>query len=918
MERKILLWGVILTICISVIIGVIFIYSGTKTGSNPISIIPQDASYVMRLNGLDIVKTLKNKNTLVWNDLLALELVDNIDSEIQTLDSIIASNQELDEYIRETDIYISGHSSGGKKINHLTLISVPAGFTDRDINNQLEKVQANVVTNFSQRKYEGKSIFSVSLKSSRIIYITLCNSVLVYSGSPVLIEDAIRQSTLNESLLNNPEFLKVVSTTGKNKDANIFIDFSQAGKLISLFSNSEHSLNLRKYKQLGSWSELDVNIKSNLILLNGFAERDEQEASFLSSITTQKPVRLTIDKILPATTSSFIAFGLSSPNENYLAYMNYLKECGKYTRYQANLSNLNSKYGIEFEEFFLSLIDNEFALVSQHNTSTQESEEYIVLKSKSGSDADKQLLELTESIALVNNAAKTMSYSPDNNLRFNIYKVPIYPLFGRLLGDMYDVFEECYLAVIDNYIVVAGNYDDASSFIHSYILQKTLENDEVYRSFAEDVSMKSYLLAYSNLSYPNSLFTKYLSDKLIDGWKQNVKTFTNVQSFGVQLSEVSDLPYLNIYLKRYGNFKGRPQTVWESLLDTTLSTKPSFVMNHYTKQNEIFIQDDKNNLYLLNHSGRILWSFQVTEKINSEIFQVDYYKNGKLQILFSTENFIHLIDRNGNYVENYPVRLRAKATAGLALFDYEKNRDYRIFIPCSDKKVYVYTKDANLVSGWEFKGADHIIEQSIQYFRVEGKDFIVFGDKNKTYILDRKGKDRVIVKTPVAKSKNNFYHLHNTGKVSTSYLLTTTSKSELVKIYFDGNTEITTVSELSPKHYFDYKDINGNGKADFIFLDKNTLKVADKELNDIFEIDFDSEISHRPVYYHFSHANRKIGLVSQADEKIYLINNNGELYKNFPLEGKTLFSIGYFDITSSKFNLIVGGRNNFLYNYAVE
>ena len=287
-------------------------------------------------------------------------------------------------------------------------------------------------------------------------------------------------------------------------------------------------------------------------------------------------------------------------------------------------------------------------------------------------------------------------------------------------------------------------------------------------------------------------------------------------------------------------------------------------------------------------------------------------------MLFSTENYIHLIDRNGNYVENYPVRLRSKSTAGIALFDYDKNRNYRFFIPCEDKKVYAYSKEGTLLSGWGFPGSDHIVRQTISHFRVQDKDFIVFADANKTYILDRKGNERVIVKTTFSKSANNHFYLHNTNNAATSYLLTTNTDGKLAKIYFDGNIELLDLGDFSTGHYFDYKDINSNGKGDYIFLDNNKLNVFDNNGKTIFEKKIESNISSRPVYYHFSHTNRKIGLVSKTEEKIYLINNNGEIYKNFPLEGKTLFSIGYFDLTSSRFNLIVGGRNNFLYNYAVE
>ena len=58
--------------------------------------------------------------------------------------------------------------------------------------------------------------------------------------------------------------------------------------------------------------------------------------------------------------------------------------------------------------------------------------------------------------------------------------------------------------------------------------------------------------------------------------------------------------------------------------------------------------------------------------------------------------------------------------------------------------------------------------------------------------------------------------------------------------------------------------------------------------------------------------------VDKNDAKIYLINNDGTLYKGFPLDGNTLFSIGYLEGAGGEFNLIVGGSNNFLYNYSVQ
>ncbi len=66
-------------------------------------------------------------------------------------------------------------------------------------------------------------------------------------------------------------------------------------------------------------------------------------------------------------------------------------------------------------------------------------------------------------------------------------------------------------------------------------------------------------------------------------------------------------------------------------------------------------------------------------------------------MLFSTRNYLYLVDRMGNFVERYPVKLRSPATCGVSVFDYDNTRDYRLFIACEDKKIYAYTKEGTLV-----------------------------------------------------------------------------------------------------------------------------------------------------------------------------------------------------------------------------
>ena len=81
------------------------------------------------------------------------------------------------------------------------------------------------------------------------------------------------------------------------------------------------------------------------------------------------------------------------------------------------------------------------------------------------------------------------------------------------------------------------------------------------------------------------------------------------------------------------------------------------------------MQDDRHTVYLINDVGRVLWKLPLGQQINSEVYQVDLFKNGKLQYLFSTPDKMYLIDRNGNAAGRFPVAFKGKCEQGISVYD---------------------------------------------------------------------------------------------------------------------------------------------------------------------------------------------------------------------------------------------------------
>ncbi len=920
MIRKYLIYGLTGVLLAGLVIGFLWFRKSTRLTGDPLNAIPYDAAIIVKINNYtDLVKEISKENN-VFTQLGSLPAFNEFRRHAGLIDSMLLKYPEARKIFTSAPAYISLQYSGRATIGSIHYFSLPGNIKAHQVNTFIKRVIGNSGT-ITPRKYEGETVYDLVLLNNNIeknLSYTIVNDILMLSHSSILLEDALRQLNQTKSVKSDNGFIKILSTAGKNVDANIFINFKYFPQLLSLFTKSPYKELIGEMNYLADWSGLDVNFKEDNIILNGFTSSVDSGNMLSDLFINQNAPRSSIGEVLPSTISTFISMGMEDFNTYYTQYKALLKNNGNYARHQNDLDQLKKSYGENLEKLFGDIIDNEFCLaLGENNNNSGEQEAFAVFKVKSKSFAEKRLSEMLENYTGKNNINSYITkYQLDNESSYKIYKLPTQHMIANLFGNIFKVVNEHYYTFVGNYLIFGNSVKSLSLFIHQNVINQTLINDPTYKIFADNLSAKSNVVFYTNLSRSIENFSNLVDEKLVKSWEKNIGVFQKVQTLGLQINSGNNMLYNTITLKYSPKFYNKTHTVWESLLDTVSDFKPKFVVNHITKQYEIFIQDLKNNIYLINKAGRIEWKVQIPEKIRSDVYQIDYYKNGKLQYLFSTDNYLYLMDRNGNYVEKYPVKLRAKATNGMALFDYDDNKDYRIFIACDDNKIYNYMKDGSIVSGWEFGKTESAVNMPIEHFTIGDKDYIVFGDRLKTYILDRRGDTRVDVKELFPRSVNNSYLLDEGGDAPR---LVTTDTSGTVKfIYFDGSVKDVKIGEFSPTHYFDFKDMDGDGKREFIFLDGKSLQVFKQNKTKMFSYAFDGRISERPIYFHFSYNDRKLGAVCSSKNEIYLINNDGSLFPGFPLRGSTSFSIGDFNRETSQFNLIVGNKDNFLYNYAVK
>jgi hypothetical protein len=776
---------------------------------------------------------------------------------------------------------IAFFSSGEGKTDLLLSMSAGREMNYRQISQAIASMGAK---NISEVKINGRTILGIpfiTYQGKDTAYISLGSGLFLLSSSKDAIKEA--QSAERQDIRTSPGFSKVFASSGENEDK-IFIVFRNLPELIKpLLAWSKKDIS-QQSARLAAASGCDIFLNDESIVLSGYTECNDS-SGFLYRFKNSQVRELQAYKILPECTAFFETMSINSA---------YLKDDppGE-KKIQGNSSGLMEFAGNEVTRAYLDIRENK----SDEN-------KLIILELRDTSRAA-QLLKNQGEAGLVS------CFQPDDQTKIPVYRSSAKSINTLIPGNSSFDGEDSLYAFYDNYLIAGSSFRTISRFLYDNLLNNTLANDLVFRDFQSTLpSRASYFLFFKPAGILNCL-DGFLNDDIVFSLRENKIPLSKIVAAGYQLAPSNGMLYNSFSIKFREDVEEESLTEWETLLDTTASIKPFFFTNHLTGAKEIFIQDLKNNAYLINAAGRILWKVPLREKISGNIFMIDYFRNGKYQLLFNGKTYLHLLDRNGNYVDRYPVKLRSPATNALALFDYDNNRNYRLFIAGEDRLIYSYDKEGNVVKGWKpFRTAGPVTAQ-LNYFQSSGKDYIAASDDRSMYLLDRSGNRRVNFNEAPARAKGSALKQH-TG--SSSYIICTSPEGTVQHIYFDGSVKKIILRKFSPDHTFDIFDIDGDGSDEYIFIDRGILYLYKDNGTELFSKSFGSQRIEPAGNFVFGSNERKTGIIDMNRNLIYLLNEKGGVEKGFPLKGASMFSIGRLT-EKGGWNLIVGSPDRFLYNY---
>lgn len=797
-------------------------------------------------------------------DVYSYSFPEELIKEYKTLDSIIKSNDKLVKLFNSKDIFAGIQKVNASSLGGIYIVNL------KDAAPDLESIfsdEEKPIQRANSRMFDALEIFSFEQNVGKTIYYTYDAPFFILSFESNLIENAIRANRKSTGIYFDDLLKKHIETQQHEaKLARVFLNYSSSVDLLSIKIIERELRKFNLLKKLGHYSVFELNYKKDAWVLNGEIVTNEKDYFEIFKGQTENVSYL--NQFLSANTFMYKNIVLSDPDLFRQKLSNYYIQNNSFI-HDAELKIFKKKYGISFNQWASQQIGDEY-IVSQFNNSN--------FKTKTGDIA----MFIVKNKELKNNLSLPQYFKEITTYKdIVIQSFPVKNIMFLLLGDLASNKKFNYCINIEDVIILATEVEDLKKYIDDYVNMDFLLKKNSYQTIVESLNESFNFYYYNSIAGTEETISQLLNGRA----KQELQKETSIKKyngFTYSISNVEEALINNIYIpinsqEQSDNLK----EVWSVSLSTTTSNQANWLSLGADQKNYLFVQDDELKLYKIAENSNVEWKIGLNEKVISAYYKVDYYNNGEYQILFNSSNYIYLMKEDGTFMPNYPKKLPYSTSISLSLFDYDNNKNYRIFVSTQNASIYGYDISGRALEGWNPK---RIIEsyEPIVHKRVQGKDVLFVRGLREFYLLDRKGNVINLYKDSSHISYNNPFYFKEDKNFAMNRFVSTDQNGKIKSILLDGRKLYKSVGTWSSEHHFLYADVTADTANEYVFIDNNQLFMYSDDTTLGYNFQFNTKISEAPFVIQL--AQKKILAAHSSDESLlYVFDRNAEIVKGFPI-----------------------------------
>ncbi|SDG63961.1 hypothetical protein [Psychroflexus sediminis] len=704
---------------------------------------------------------------------------------------------------------------------------------------QLDSLQLKKQTKLD---YAGKVISEFKLDKATF-YSTLIDKVRISSESKLIIENVIRAYN-NQFKFDEIFYNAHKAATG---ETSVFINLKEANYL---YKNEFNSLKAKSLKGLGKWLSVDLEVSKGSYRWSG-AILSGEESKKLDLFNGISPSTFRLHEVTPANASGFLSLSFSD-----------------FKKLQENRATQNYTASSSFKSMFQNT----------REVGAFEMENGALVYDMISSDVTKTL----DSLSLITQKETSFrnqtiySFAPEN----------VFADFSPLLSNhKFSVF-----TVYDSHFLFAKNQEVLESVLININNRSVLSESSSFQDALEKMSTSAHMVWGGQLNAILEQLEKSAAEDFLDNLK-NFKT-EGYSSLMMQATQEDNFAFVHGILSKDQAETKSDEAIQVSRikLENTITSDPYFFTNWRTRQKDIVVQDETNTLHLIAKDGKTIWTKAIDSRLVGDIHTFDIYRNTRLQMAFTTQNKLYVVDKNANNVDPFPLDFNDFISEGLAIFDYDNNGKYR-FVVVQNDEVLMFNKEGKLVKGFDYK-AQGDIKRTPKHIRIGRRDYILVENDRGLKILNRTGSERIKPKQKILTSGNEF-GLHNSSFVGTN------KDGDLLEISENGAVK-TTELNLSDTHF-----ITVSSKH-IVTFSENKLSINGVSKTLDYGLYLPPQIHEQAKRTYFS-------IVDQQASKVYLFNEQAELVSGFPVFGNSQIDLDLK--VPNEINFIVKGDDNAILIY---
>ncbi len=899
--KKIISAAVITLVIVLLGVGLFYYLDDFSFSSrDPLESIPSDAIAVLCIeNNANSLNEIKDHE--FWSYFRVSEYISGIHNDLAAFSELLST---IGAEIFKERIYASLHITGSGSFDLLYSTKISADITDQQLIYFFGEIDTANTLSFTTREYEASKVYEFKFANGRTFAATISQGIFLGSFTSFLVDDGLRKLAIKVPQKNAEDFSKYL------EDGNSIVVFpSYLSRLISVFEAPDKKLPFPLLNNLSGPVFAGFEIRSDALKLAGSVETGSRK-DFIDCFKGQGPVASQATNILPANTAFYIAYNINSPKKFAANLSSYIKSEFSDATYD-QIRSAKDLYNVDLEKQIYSWLGGQIIMSIVEPPGTRYTNNVVgMIQTINVEKAQDSLAEL---IKLIDNklGSKTPTESYKGH-RIRLIKLP--GLMRLAYGPIFDNLNDTYYTFINDYMVFANRPSMLRNVIDYYEKGSVLSKSKTYKKLTENLSSLSNIVVYSDFTRSQNILANISSPKWdISKYAGSGSKFVGAASqFIIVDSTRADFEASFCF----GQERGKSSNLlYATELDAPVSGNPKVFKDPAKRGYQILVQDIENTLYLIDENGNIKWKNQVGEKIISEIYQIDLFRNNVNQFIFNTKTYMHVLDLNGRPMGNYPIRLPAQAAASLSIFKNNTGTQFNIYVPCTNNRVYAYQLDGRPLPGWNYSSVSGELYKKIDIIDIKQQSRLVISDNGGSQTLANFLGEKILVsKGQIVEPDASIYSIE---KYDPQMLWVSVSTSgNLIKCNASGTAELIPLSLKNDKFGFIYNDLDNDGINEFVITDGTEVQVYTYELASLFNVDLKTELTNSIQVLH-SIKNETYIAIHSTDNQTWLLDREGKILNGFPVKGNRGCELIEGD-SGQQSLLVIGDKDGVIYTYSLE